>query len=164
MDLEREQSLKLASEEMKKNGSYSPIEIIVMGGFAMSFYCANRYTIDIDYLDISPIFAKQVEILESYNIDNRMTGMLEFDTSDIEIETKHIVGNITYCVPTIEWLTLSKLTSRRGKDLHDLKKYNLIEMCDKEMLVRELKEILTYKFDEYTREWNFREFALFDEI
>lgn len=162
MDNDRIENIKWAYEEMKDNSFDQPIEMIVMGGFALGYYYENRFTADIDYLCVGSINDEQIKILEKYNIDNRMFGMLEFDVSDIEIKTKYTIGNITYCIPTIEWLTLSKLTSNRGKDLHDLRTYNMIESCNKDFLIKELKEILTYKIN--TREWNFKEFEIFEEL
>ncbi|MDQ0428566.1 hypothetical protein QOZ98_001392 [Planomicrobium stackebrandtii] len=63
--------------------------------------------------------------------------------------------NLKIFLPDIEMLALSKLVSKRGKDLEDLKTKPILDECDLELLHSYLEEAKTYFFN--TSEFNLHE-------
>ncbi|WP_211656192.1 DUF6036 family nucleotidyltransferase [Planococcus alpniumensis] len=144
------------------------LEIAIFGGAALLFHLGDaefRGTRDIDF---------RVEKLNSREklktILDKTSGVFQLlsvfpEWPDQEVYLQHgtryhemdgvAFTNLRIFLPSIEMLALSKLISKREKDLEDLKTKPIMEKCDLALLSQFVEEGESFFFN--TSEFNFHE-------
>lgn len=125
-------------------------ELVILGGAAILILMEMnnrtfRPTRDIDVNILSATNYEEIyKLLEQSNIDI-VGGVMELPPmEDIRDGAKYKIdldfNSIKVYVPAIELLACTKIFSKREKDLRDLEESSLLDLCDKNKLIKMVEE------------------------
>jgi len=150
----------LINEELKSLSKNA--KIVLIGGQLGIYHLGEeeyRKTHDIDV--IHKYDDKDfIELLSRYGIEQ--VGIMQLppyedlkDESNCEIIS---YSNLDVYIPDLELFAISKLMTTRSKDLDDLEYTNLLKSCDKNKLIKLVKEYLDYSIDKDHPDINIKKF------
>lgn len=108
-----------------------PIEVTIIGGSAMVLMgCRGKVTYDIDI--INHFNEEILSYLESFSINNQAAhvAFLPLGFEERLKKTAYGTGNVTYFLPSLEDLVLTKVNRFDTNDVEDLERTDILEKID----------------------------------
>ena len=133
--------------------SEQSIEVTIIGGSAMVLMgCRGKITYDIDIINH---FSDEIlSYLESFSINNQ-AAHVAFLPKGFETrlkKTTYGTGNITYLIPSLEDLVLTKVNRLDTNDIEDLEHTDILEKVDFNLLY-ELGEEMASRSIAFRANW-----------
>lgn len=151
-------TLKQANNKLKERNDF--LEIILFGGRLLQGYTNNGHQtedVDIQLFKSTSISELEIESMLRFHI---IAGVMEVPPIEecVDLESYIELSNLKVYLPSPEMLVISKLASKRAKDLWHLEETDILNVCNIQQLIEMAEDYQQYVLNNTDPNLNFNSF------